>query len=117
MLKKSQRLNTKQFDEVIKRGKLTPSKFFLIRVLQDAEYTKVSVVMPKKILGKASKRNRSRRVMYEAVGSIFDTIPTNLHAIIIAKSDISGIKQEEMKKDLISIFAKPQSRTIKPNSV
>lgn len=51
-------------------------------------------------------RNRSRRVMYEVVARIFDTIPDNLHIIIIAKGDISGIKQEEMEKDLISIFVK-----------
>ncbi len=134
MIKRSRRLSTKQFSEVMEKGKIYHSPLFLMRVLehgkQEAESKekevrskesggiKIAAVAPKKIAPTAVLRNRIRRRMYEAVQAIVSTSvppaaqPTassmipGTHAIIFAKTTAITAEFEGMAADLKTLFSK-----------
>ncbi len=75
------------------------------------EQLKFAVIVPKKNVKTAVKRNRIKRIIREAVHSMIkgNTIKSsNLHMIIRVKMDISRMKSYEVKKILEKILEKIQ---------
>lgn len=107
MLRRSHRLSTKQFDEVIKSGKAVHSAFFLARTLPSPDgVVRIAAVTPVKIAKKAVIRNRTRRRIYEAVQPILETVKEPVLAIILAKSGALTAPSDALTVDLKALFVK-----------
>jgi ribonuclease P protein component len=117
MLKKSQRLSTKQFNEVMSRGRILHSPLFLARVLIGQNGAKISAAAPVKLFKKAVERNKIRRKIYDVLGSFARSLPafrskppqsaeTGAHIIIFAKGGVLEAGPEEMAADLKALFVK-----------
>ena len=91
MISHSHRLSTKQFNEVIKKGRVFHSPLFLMRVLQTGEGpARIAAVVPVKIGKTAVIRNALRRKTYEAVGPLLSKIKEGLSVILFAKTIANG---------------------------
>ncbi len=66
MVPKKQRVTRVLFDKVFKEGKIHTAKYVYVRALVDATLTlpHYAVVVPKKVLKDASKRNTLKRKVY-----------------------------------------------------
>lgn len=107
MLRRSQRLSTKQFDEVIRSGKAVHSAFFLVRTLPAPDKAvRIAAVTPVKVAKKAVIRNHTRRRIYEAVRPICEAVKEPVLAIIIAKSSALTASLDSLAADLRALFVK-----------
>ena len=96
MLVKSKRLSTRQFNEVMKKGRFAHSPLFMLRILTNKKGTRIAAVAPQKIAKKAVTRNRIRRRMYEAVKPFMGSIVSDAWLIIFAKKDVSDTEFNEL---------------------
>jgi len=113
MLRRSRRLSTEQFNEVIKRGKALHSPFFQLRVLFDSdEQTRVAAVAPVKMAKTAVARNALRRKIYELVAPFTEETVDGFYVILFAKPTMlppgatKGPADQIVSEDLKSLFVK-----------
>jgi ribonuclease P protein component len=106
MLKKSHRLSTKQFLEVMGKGKVHHSSLFLIRVFGTEDDVRIAAVAPKKVAPTAALRNVIRRRIYEATQPLIRSIILGTHVIIFAKAEATRADFKDMASDLKSLFSK-----------
>ena len=64
MLKKENRLTTKEFLDVFKKGEKKHNSFFLLVYTKNDKKVKVGVSIPKKIFKKAVDRNKTKRIIF-----------------------------------------------------
>ncbi len=66
MLKKSYRLTKQEIERLYKKGRAFPQDFVLVRFAANrANHCRFAVVIPKKVMAKATDRNRARREVYD----------------------------------------------------
>jgi ribonuclease P protein component len=66
MLARPFRLQKKDIDRLYKKGKVSRQDSFLVRFMPNRTgHNRFSVVISKKVLAKATQRNRAKRLMYE----------------------------------------------------
>src|ERR1019366_6104218 len=96
MLKSIHRLSTKQFMEVMEKGRIYTSPLFVMRVLENkveglkGEKGKaggISAVAPKKVASTAVMRNKLRQQIYEATSPIRASLKPGVAIIILAKTE------------------------------
>ena len=109
MLKKTQRLTTRQFNEVMAKGKIVRSPLFLLRILDQAgppndPGSRVSAVAPTKVAKKAVERNRIRRRVYAAVRPILPLMKEGVRVLILAKTVPAA--SADLTAELRTVFAK-----------
>lgn len=77
MLPKKNRLNTKEVEDIFKKGSFLNSNNLTLKFILKKEGTspKVSFLTPKTISKKAIVRNRLRRRGYEAIKGFFEVFP------------------------------------------
>lgn len=106
MLAKQARLTTKQFENVIKKGVVSHSSLFLLRILTGQKDTRISVAAPKKVANTAVIRNKNRRRLYPAIKPLFPHLSTGVWAILFVKKDISDIDFEVLIQNVREAFIK-----------
>lgn len=116
MLKSIHRLSTKQFMEVMEKGRIATSPLFVVRILQSNNQafqrdnpgvlSKISAVAPKKVAGTAVLRNKVRRQIYEAVRPLRNILIPGVSIIIFAKNETLKADLESMTTDLKQLFVK-----------
>jgi len=111
MLPRSQRLSVEQFNVVMLKGRVTHSSFFLLRSLKvdeigTARKTHIAAVVPQKLVKKATGRNKLRRVMYEAIQPLYNSVSPGLNVILFAKSPAIDADFKILSKEVRDIFVK-----------
>jgi ribonuclease P protein component len=106
MLPSSQRLSSRQFDLVMKKGRIIRSPIFLIRLLKVEEKSRVSAVVPKKVCKTAVGRNKIRRQMYEAVQPFFSSLVQGYHIALFANDKAKEIDFADLSKEVKDLFVK-----------
>ena len=106
MLPNSQRLSTKQFEEVLKKGRVVHNPLFWLRILVVQDKTRVSVICPQRVAKSAVKRNEIRRKIYNKVSSFVNELPTDLHCILSPKDNINKIEDRQLDQSIRNIFVK-----------
>ena len=113
MLKSCHRLSTKQFVEVMEKGKIYTSPLFVARVLENKklgvriqELGGISAVASKKVAPTAVMRNKLRRQIYSAVYQLQPAMIQGVSVIIFAKNETSKAQISEMTTDLKNLFSK-----------
>jgi len=106
MLKKKNRLTTKEFEKVFKNGKKTFSPFFLVTVLEVENSKKISVAISKKVEKTAVARVKSRRKIYKILQESFSKISENLDATILITKPICEMEKSQLQKQLFQVLKK-----------
>jgi ribonuclease P protein component len=102
MLKAEFRLKKKKdFEDTYRKGKKIISKAFLIKIRRnELSETRVGFVVSKKTVKKIVSRNRLKRRMREIVRKLEDNLVIGNDIIIIAKSNASNQKYDEMEVEI-----------------
>ncbi len=103
MLKKKNRLTTKEFQEVFEEGKKTHTPIFLFAKLQNKKEIKIGISVPKKIFKKAFKRNETKRIILNIIKEN-KILPINNFFVLVLKKPIQN--KDAIKKELINYFKK-----------
>ena len=118
MLKSIHRLSTKQFMEVMEKGRIYTSPLFVMRAYiqptkaNDYKNGGISAVAPKKVAATAVMRNKLRRQIYEAVAPLQNTLSSLIKGssvasvIIFAKKETLTADFQDMTADLKNLFVK-----------
>lgn len=87
---------------VYQKGKtVRRSKMSLVFVNNERGFTRIAVVVSKKVIKTAVGRNRIRRRVYEALRKNFDLIPKKRDYIfVIFSSDVLKMPFNELEKEL-----------------
>lgn len=102
MLPADKRLNRKEIEEVLKKGKTLSSSFFRVKYLGEQETFKAGPVVSKKVAKTAVERNTLRRAIYETVGG-FEPKLSNKHLAIFAQK---GATKEICNTELPDLLEK-----------
>jgi len=108
MLAKPNRLKDKaKFAEIYKQGKRYYSPYFLLFILRDnAVQEPIFGFVASKKIGSAVNRNRSKRLLREAIKAELPVLKGAFSAIIIASTKTPTAKLEDIKTYLQQAFRK-----------
>lgn len=109
MLPKKIRLTTALFDQVFKTGKVQHGHLFWMRaaLLPAGLPSRFAVAVAKKVGPTAVLRNRTKRLVYQAIETINMAIPANQPAQMVifgVKSDISKVPFTEIVQELKNLL-------------
>ncbi len=108
MFKRSARFSTRQFNQVLEKGRVVHSPFFVLRFVYEEkkQLPRLAAVAPQKIFRTAVRRNKARRQIYEAVRSLYEGLPPKVSIIIFAKNPVITAPFTEIIQALKEIFVK-----------
>lgn len=117
MLPNTKRLSTKQFEEVLKKGRVVHNPLFWLRFFEANKVvsksaskvtpiTKVAVICPQKVAKSAVARNKIRRTVYDQVGVFVDQLSAGYDCIVCAKEPYTKATDAESIEQLRNIFVK-----------
>lgn len=106
MLRKEYRVTKKRdFEKIRKKGRFFSDDFITISFLKNnLSICRVSVVVSKKILKRATERNRLRRQIQEAIRINFSKVKPGFDIMILTKKNLSDFKKIE--NQIVEIFKK-----------
>lgn len=109
MLPSSQRLYTKQFNEVLEKGRVVHSTLFILRTLsaKDKSQSRFGAVVSRKVGKTAVARHRLRRQMYEGIRKFYSGLrDLRLWAIVFAKAPAADAEAAAITEGVKEIFEK-----------
>ncbi len=108
MLKKKFRVKKRNdFQKVFENGFCLFGEFFRIKFIENGlEYSRISIIIPKKNIKFANKRNRIKRQVGEVVRLEYNKIKSGYDVLIFYKNKEEKILYNDLKKDFISILNK-----------
>jgi len=110
MLPKKNRLDLKKdFSGIKRKGKLHQGKFFdFLFQKSTADFCQpaFAFIVSKKIDKRATKRNRVKRLLREAVRSFLSQIQPGIKGVFLAKKEILEKNFAEIKTEIESVFKK-----------
>jgi ribonuclease P protein component len=96
MLPKKNRVDTKQMEEIFKRGKFVSSSNLTFKfVIGGSLFPRISFIAPKNIAKLAVKRNLLRRRGYSASEKYIHRFPSGLSGVFVFKKPISSVLEIE----------------------
>ncbi len=105
MLPKANRLNlAREFRRFKERGRSLDTPFFRFNYLPTSGVPRFGFVVTNKI-GKATERNRARRILREVVKSRIEVMPP-IEAVFIGRNRLPGAKYEEVLASFDQVLAK-----------
>lgn len=105
MLPKENRLNLEKDFKWVTAGKKLESKFVRLFVkMGDNANPRIGIAVSGKVFKKAVTRNRARRVISQALQSIYLNLPKNINILALPKHSALEVKSEELLEDLRAIF-------------
>lgn len=108
MIATNQRVPREFIPYILRKGKSTTSKLFIIRYKQNKEQiNRYRTIVSKKVEPKAVQRNKIRRQIYEAVRlkeKDQQAKQTTFDIILIPKKQIKESNFQEIKDDILTLF-------------
>ncbi len=105
MLSKKYRFKNFDFKKFQKSNKISNEVFTLMKIQPENNIPKFSIIVDKKNIKKATKRNKIKRKIYEAIRLNLDKIPLGYYLIKV-KKDISNEDFKSIEDRLIKLFRK-----------
>ncbi len=100
MVKKETITKNRDFRRVYNKGKYFSSPILITYIIRNRlNSTRVGITASKKT-GNAVKRNRSRRIIREAFRSLKNSVKSGLDIIFVARAKTSGVKTNDILKDM-----------------
>ena len=101
MLAKKNRLTTKKFQEVFKKGEVIHTPLFMGRKMFSVDKNShFAVVVSKKIARRAVDRNKMRRRVYAEIENILPNISPPIQMIIFLKKEVANLTKKDFRKQL-----------------
>ena len=101
MLPKSKRLNLKKDFKWVASGKKIESKFTTIFMKTGQNnFPRIGVATSLKYFNKAVERNRARRLVFSAMGTLYPDLSENTNIILLPKRVILDVKSKDVLLDL-----------------
>lgn len=94
----------KQFDSVMQKGRFFQSTYFSARVLRTDLGTRFAAVVPQKLAKTAVLRNKTRRMMYEAIRPLLDSVAPGFDVVVFAKKIVLDSSFADISKGMNNIF-------------
>ena len=109
MLPKPHRLPSSHIRAVFDHGKRTgtPLLQFIIRQ-NTVKISRFAVVVPARIDKRATVRNRSKRLVREAIRRLLSEVADGWDVVVVVRKDLSGMKQAYVLEQLRSILAQAE---------
>lgn len=104
MLPKSERLDTKRFDEIIASGRNINAGGFYFRFLS-SEIRRFSVVVPKKVTKSAIKRHFLKRKLFKFISQNKDLFPVSDYILFVNK-DILEMTDIQIQENIKNVATK-----------
>jgi len=98
MLPKSERLDTKRFDEIIASGRNINAGGFYFKALNN-DSSRFAVVVPKKVLKSAIKRHLLKRKIYRFIKENKDIFPASDYILFVNK-DILTMNDSQIVENI-----------------
>lgn len=108
MLPKEKRLtNTRDFKRVYQKGSFFSVGLFSVNYLPNkSSFTRIGIVINKKVEPKAVNRNRLKRQLREVARKYYSKLPAGVDVIITIKKAAVGTKFEEIEKSFVEAVGK-----------
>ena len=109
MLPRKYRLsNYLDFEKIKKEGKALTSKHFSLLFLDrnDDKRVRVGFVVSKKISNRAVIRNKVKRRLSEAFGTVIEDINCSCDFLVLSKKSIVGLKTDELTEEIKDVLKK-----------
>lgn len=104
MFNRLERINSREFTYIFKKGKKYFSSFFRCIILP-GDY-KVSVVIPKKQLKRRISRNTQKRRIASIIKSALEKKKPQLSIIVIMQKDVTNLSLKDLEKEIITLMKK-----------
>lgn len=113
MLSKKHRLKGKKiFDQILKSPDVARGQFSYVKFIKnDLSYSRFGLIVSNKISPLATKRNYIRRLLRQVINNHMKTILPGFDIVILAKSNIIGVRLPLLQQDIEKIFI--QTKIIK----
>lgn len=101
MLPKSRRLNLKKDFKWVAVGKKVESKYVKLFIkLGENKGARVGIALSGKNFKKAVDRNRARRLVATAFGSLYYRLPSSINIVALPKLGVLSVKSSDVLLDL-----------------
>lgn len=93
----------RKFQLILSRGKKIVNSIFVLRYIENKfpqDEAVVGVITSKKVSPKAVERNRARRIFKTAIRSEIPKFKPNLMIVAILRSNINGLKMDEVRLEI-----------------
>ncbi len=105
MLPKPQRLNLKKDFKWVAAGKKLETKYLKLFIkMGNNEFPKVGVAVSSKVFKKATDRNKAKRVVSAAFGSLYSSLPSAINIVALPKAGVIEVKLGDVLLDLEAIL-------------
>lgn len=106
MLPRSQRISKELFKDIIQKGDIFHSSFFIVKCLKSHDKSRFSISVSKKIAKTAVQRNYIRRRIYSIIKDLPHPFISNKKIVLSLKNEILKAKDEKIKEEIASVFVK-----------
>ena len=108
MIPSCKKISSVEFSKFYKKGLKRSSQFFLISLYKEKENTKnnFAVIISKKTFKTAVLRHKNKRRIYNIIRQLYPQFLEYNYIFITIKSDISEIKDSELKNELSYLILK-----------
>jgi ribonuclease P protein component len=107
MLPKPHRLTEKKdYQFVLKRGKMNQGKYFGLASTPTEELTKIGLIVSNKISKSSVERNRIRRIVRATCREFISNNKTGFMFVFLAKKPADRVNKEELKQDVITLLSR-----------
>ncbi len=107
MLPKFQRLNLSKDFKWVALGKKLETKYLKLFLREgDNKTSRVGIAVSGKVFKKAHERNKARRLVSKAFGTIYTRLPDNLSIVALPKGVAVKVKSDEILLDLEEVLRK-----------
>lgn len=101
MLSKNKRLNLKKDFKWVASGRKIETKFAKLFIkVGDNTFPRIGIASSSKNFKKATERNRARRLISQALQTIYSQLPTTTNIVALPKVGIIDVKSSEVLADV-----------------
>jgi len=90
----------------MKKGKISHSSLFLMRVFSGQTDTRIAAIAPKKTIKMSTTRNAVRRKVYNATKTLIREIIPGTHIALFAKQATTNAKLVDIENNIKTLFVK-----------
>ena len=108
MFSRTARVSVEKFNQVLEKGRVVHSPFFVLRFISNdvGPKARLAAIAPQKTFRTAVSRNRTRRRIYEAVKPFYEQLPQHCTLLVFAKNPAGTASFVDLKKALKELFVK-----------
>ena len=106
MLPRSKRISIQLFKDIVHKGEVIHSPYFIARCVKSDKKSRFAVSVSKKVAKTAVLRNKIRRQVYSIIRDIFPSLSANQKVVLMMKSGVDKASLNSIKLEIEKTFVK-----------